>query len=196
MRPATKKDTKNAVEIISKSFQTNPSILWVIKQDHKQRSRTRALALYSFRIALLRRGAYLSDNGKGIALCYRSSSKRSLLAEYWNQVILVFRAIGIERVGIVLRRQAYIESIMPKNIEYLYFWFFGVEPGYNGRGGASEIKNALFEMSARENLPIYLETSVEKNRRVYERYGFEVYHSWKVENPDITLYFMRREPMN
>ena len=58
-------------------------------------------------------------------------------------------------------------------------------------GSVLEIKNAIFTKSKKEKLPIYLETSVEKNRRVYERYGFNVYYTIRLG--ESTLYFLKRE---
>lgn len=193
MRPATRKDAQKSIDIIARSFATNPSILWVIKQDRKQAARIVALARYSFYTALLRKGAYLSDNGHGVALCYRASVKGPLLPGIWNQLVLAVRAIGLLRIGIVLKRQAYVQAQMPKNMDYLYFWFFGVDPLHRGQGDAAELKNEVFSMARKENLPIYMETSVEKNRRVYEHYGFNCYHTWKVDKPAINLYFLRKE---
>ena len=197
MRKATKADFKNAVRIISRSFATNPSILWVIKRDNKQDRRIRALAKYSFNSALKRRGAYLSSNEKGIALCYLANSKEPPpLIEYLYQLELVFRAVGLFRIGKVLKREAYVKSQQPKGEDFLYFWFYGVEPGFNGMGDAKEMKDEVFRMADEMNLPIYVETSVEKNKRVYMRYGFELYHTWWVEEQGINLYFLRRVARN
>lgn len=194
MRPATRKDLPHALSIISRSFARNPSILWVIKKDRKKQQRIVALAAYSFKTALLHKGAYISSNEKGVALCYRHSNRANVFKDAWNQVVLVFTAIGIFRIGIVLKRQAYVKSQMPAGGDYFYFWFYGVMPGQNSQGDAREIKNEIFRMADVEQLPIYLETSVEKNRRVYERFGFKVYHAWDVKDQQITLYFMKREP--
>ena len=194
MRLATKADLPRATKIIAKSFSTNPSILWVIKKDRKQDARTRALAKYSFNWARIRQGAYLASNERGVALCYRAKQKSNLLLNILYQAELVIKAIGIFRIGIVLKRQAYLKSHMPKDTDYLYFWFYGVEPGYNGQGDAKEIKDEIFRMADEAGLPIILETSVEKNRRVYERYGFRIYHEWHNEDQQLRLYFMQREP--
>ena len=195
MIPATKKDEKYAVDIITQAFDTNPSVNWVVKNDTRRRKRIRALARYSFRNALRNNGAYFSSAKNGIALCYQINHNKFSLAEYWNQLILVITAIGPGRIGKVLKRESYIDTIRPKNEDYLYFWFYGVKPGNHNSGDASELKDDIFRIADEKQLPIYLETSVEKNMRVYSRYGFELYHTWNVEDRGIKLYFMRRMPL-
>ena len=76
--------------------------------------------------------------------------------------------------------------------EHLYFWFLGVEKG--GNKAVFEIKDQIFQWSEEKKLPILLETSVIRNRKVYERYGFEVYHTWDDSGNGNTLWFMRRMP--
>ena len=74
----------------------------------------------------------------------------------------------------------------------MYFWFLGVEKG--GDQAVYELKDHLFELSKNQQLPILLETSVPRNRSVYERYGFEVYHTWEDSGNDKALWFMMRKP--
>lgn len=191
---ASKKDMPEAIEIIAKSFRDNPSVNWVIKNDSKDNKRIRELARFSFKTALRRNGAYISGNRKGIALCYKYNIKKESLADYWDQLVLTFKCIGPMRVMEVLKRESYTKSKRPESGEFLYFWFYGVMPGFNGQGDALELKEKILHLADSEKLPIYLETSIEKNRTVYQRYGFETYHVWEVKERNINLYFMKREP--
>ena len=56
-----------------------------------------------------------------------------------------------------------------------------------------ELKNHIFQYSKQEQLPILLETSVERNKDIYERYGFYVYHEWMDSGGGQSLWFMRRD---
>ena len=51
----------------------------------------------------------------------------------------------------------------------------------------------LFKESEERRLPIVAETSVEKNKRVYERFGFDVYQVFE-DNKGPKLYMMIRQP--
>lgn len=192
MRKALKKDQSKAVEILSRSFRSNPSVNAVIKNDSRANERIKALCQYSFKTALLRDGAYISSNEKGIALCYRYNYKKESFADYWNQFLLATKAIGFSRVLPILKREHYIKSKRPLNGNYLYFWFLGTLPDAQDGKAARELKDAILKKSTELHLPIYLETSVAKNKRVYERYGFEVYHTWTMDENGTVLYFMRR----
>jgi len=89
-----------------------------------------------------------------------------------------------------LKREAYIKKHRFKG-NHLYFWFFGVKKG--GDRAGFELKNYMFDYSKKEQLPILLETSVQRNKEIYERYGFHVYHQWMDSGGGNTLWFMKRD---
>lgn len=179
--------------IITEAFTDNPSVLAVIKNDWNKEERINALALYAYRTAKAREGVHLSADKTAVALCYRYRFKKETIADYLNQLRLVNKAIGWGRLLKLMKRDSYIKKTRPEKDDFLYFWFFGVRPQHRGNGAALELKNKLFSLSEELQLPIYLETSVAQNKRIYERYGFEVYHEW---NPpgETPLWFMRRIP--
>jgi hypothetical protein len=192
MREALKSDRKLVVDIVSQAFLSNPSVLYVVKKDGKLEQRVRYLAEYSFDTGFLRDGVFLSDDNLGVAICYPYNKKKEGLRDYINQIKLIFSCIGLSRVRKVMKREAYIKKHRPKDGNFLYFWFLGVSSQRSENSTIVDIKEGLFKQSEQLKLPIYLETSVEKNRRVYERYGFEVYHIWEVPEEEYCLYFMRR----
>jgi len=192
MRKATKADKKLVVEIIAESFYTNPSVNMVVKQDAKKEKRIRKLAVYAFKTALSRNGVLISSDNTGVSICYRYNAKKDSLRDFWNQGVLAIRAISIGKVTQVLKREAYVKSKRPSSGDFMYFWFFGVSDEGKGKGAAYELKEAIFNEAKKQNLAIYLETSVEQNMRVYQRYGFEVYHTWENKEENITIWFMRR----
>lgn len=193
MRKANISDEKLIIEIISESFIYNPSVLSVIKNDNKKKQRIAELAKYAFRTAVRRNGVYISSDNEGVAICYKYNAKKESLIDYWNQLNLVIKSIGFSRVFKILKREGYVKKFRPVSGEYFYFWFFGVTNMGKGKGAAMELKDAIIKESLNKKLPIYLETSVEKNKSVYERYGFEVYHKWKNDSENMTLWFMRKD---
>ncbi len=183
---------ENAVRIITESFQDNPSVVNVLKPGGDQTKKLDVLAKYAYDTSVSRNGVYFSSDGEGVAFCYRYNFKNEGINDYLNQVKLVLGAIGINRLLEVMKRDNYIKSIRPKDGDFLYFWFFGVSN--QGRGGhaAWEIKETIFRISEEKKLPIYLETSVPQNKRIYKRYGFETYHEWSQAKGKKPLWFMRR----
>lgn len=192
VKQANLSDESTVVDIITESFKNNPSVISSVKNDDKLDMRIEELARYAFRTAISRNGVLLSSNNKGVAICYHFNIKKTSFTDYWNQIRLVCKAIGISKVFTLLKREKYINKIRPKEGNYLYFWFFGVKESYRRSAAAKELKTAIFKESDDNQLPIYLETSVEQNKIVYQRFGFEIYHSW--HRKDHTLWFMKRDP--
>jgi hypothetical protein len=186
---AKEKDKEVSVRIITETFYTNPSVNIVIGDKGNRRKKISRLAEYAFIKSMNRDGAFISDNHKGTALCFRSESKGFSLKELYYEVRFAF-SIPIRKVYETLKREAYLKKHRYDG-EHLYFWFLGVEKG-GGRAGF-ELKDHLFNLSEQERLPILLETSVERNKDIYLRYGFEVYHVWPNSGGGKPLWFMMRK---
>ena len=113
------------------------------------------------------------------------------MKSYWHQLVLIKQGITVPRVPQVLKREGILKKYRTKE-PHLNFWFLGVDPDKKGMGGVMDLKNGIFALAEKQQLPILLETSVERNKNVYERFGFRTYHTWK-ESDDYTLWFMRRD---
>lgn len=188
MNHATSSKKQNAIRIIANTFMANPSVNTVIGERGNRELKIRRLANYAFIKAMNRKGAYLSSNEKGIALCYVSTQKGTNLKELLAEVHFAL-SLPIKKIIQTLKREKYINHYRISD-PHLYFWFLGVEKG--GGTAVFELKEALFQRADELQLPIALETSVPRNKQAYERYGFEVYHEWKTAAH--TLWFMKREP--
>ena len=188
---AEKEHREHVVRIIEESFTDNPSVVSVI--NPKKSKSLRALANYAFDTAIVREGVMLTEDRQSVAICYHYGLKKEGFMDLWNQMKLVLNCIGFSRVPQVMRRETYIKKQRPADGKFLYFWFFGATDAGRANRSAFTLKQAIFDWSAKEGLPIYLETSVPKNKKVYERFGFETYHEWS-QTKDCTLYFMRRAP--
>lgn len=186
---AKQKDQSDSVQIITDTFEVNPSVNIVIGDKGNRSKKIRRLAEYAFIKALNRDGAYLSENKKGTALCFRSNFGSSNFRELYFELRFAF-SLPIRKTFQTLKRESYLKKHRYKD-EHLYFWFFGVRK--DGEQAAFEIKDHLFQLSKKEDLPILLETSVERNKKIYERYGFKVYHEWPDSGSGKTLWFMKRE---
>lgn len=190
MKLITSTGAHKVTQILTQSFQTNPSALWVIKQDGSVQKRLKALIEYAVATGLENDGVYLSDDETAAAICFEEPAK-SNLKSYWHQIQLIRKAIGITRVPQVLKREGYLKKHRP-NLPHLNFWFLGVDPKQKGTGGVRDLKQGIFQLSAEKNLPILLETSVRRNKEVYEYFGFHAYHTWQ-QSENYTLWFMRRD---
>jgi hypothetical protein len=189
MMLAKYEEKAQSVRIITEAFDSNPSVNIVIGDKGNRKKKISRLAAYAFVKSLNRNGAFLSDNKMGTAFCFRSNIGSSNFKEFISELHFAF-SIPIKKVFQTLKREAYIKKHRYKG-DHFYFWFLAVVKG-GGKAGF-EMKDHLFDLSEKEQLPILLETSVERNKVIYERYGFKAYHTWPDSGNGNTLWFMIRE---
>eukprot|EP00941_MAST-03F_sp_MAST-3F-sp1_P000420 g420.t1 len=63
---------------------------------------------------------------------------------------------------------------------HVYVWMIGVEPGAQKKGIGTKMMEAINEFADRENLICYLESCGDKNKKFYEKLGFQVEHEDKL----------------
>ncbi len=194
MRKATKADMNIVVDIITTTFAKNPGVNWMLKKKSDSAKQIKRLAQYAFIKSYLRDEVYISSNEKGVALCYKFNRKRFSLIELWYQIKFAFTSINFFKLPKVLKRESYRRKIRPNSGKYLYFWFLGVLP--EGKGAGIELKNSIFQDAIKHNLSIYLETSLKRNQKIYERIGFTTYNYWENKPENIQFWFMKWEPFN
>ena len=183
------------VRILTGVLLDNPSATHVVKNDAKRVARVTYLAKYMLKRAKRKNGLYISKDANGLAICYKvMPNEKKTLAEWLDEIIVGFKVIGYARIPGILKRQSYLKEQMPKDFPYLYFWFLGVDKDTRGMdlGIAAELKERVFSDAKEWGLPIYTETSIKKNKIVYQRYGFEIFHEWKM-NEKSTMWFMKKE---
>ena len=186
---ATLKDKLTSVRILSTTFDDNMSVNNVVGNTGNRKKKIERMAEFAFIKSLNRNGAFISDNKMGVAFFYRSSLKIFSLKEIYYEIRFAL-SIPFSRVVETLKRQTYLKKHRYQG-EHFYFWFFGVEKG--GDKAGFELKDYLYQLSADEQLPIVLETSVKRNKVIYERYGFKIYHIWENYSDKDVLWFMIRE---
>ncbi len=192
MKLAVKSDKDKVVKIICESFDTNPHVNLVIKNDRKRSKRMVAMAKYAFEFGMRRKGVHLTDDGLGVVIIYEDGKVSMNLKEYLMQLGLGFKAFTIARSPMVDKLEREIRKRRPGNVKFLYLWFFGVANEALGTNDARELMKHMFNLSAEQKIPIYLETSIKRNSIIYKRYGFEEYDLFKTGHEDLEMLYMRR----
>ncbi len=77
MITAAYKDKNLVVDILTKSFEYNKSVNYIIMQDGKRNKRIRKLMEYSFEVCFQFGKIFLSDDGKGCALIVFPDKKKT-----------------------------------------------------------------------------------------------------------------------
>lgn len=88
---------------------------------------------------------------------------------------LALLAVGPFRLIKVLARSIAISRIRKRQGEHLHCWYLGVQSGYRDYITAASLRDVLFQQAERLGIPVCAETTMEQNRRVYERMGFITY---------------------
>lgn len=182
------------MDIITHAFSTNPNMLWIVKQDGIVKERLRVLCEYCLEAAMSKQGAFISSDGLGVLLAYSSMRIIPFLTSLRLTLMLIRHCISWERVPAVLYRQYCLGKLRPKE-EHLYCIMLAVKNNTNGMNTVMELKNGLYEMSKAQNLPIYAETSIRKNKTAYERFGFKTYNRFQMKGADFIIWFLKREPL-
>ena len=192
MKRALRKDKDKVVKIIIESFDTNPHVNFIIKNDSKRNKRMVVMAKYAFEFGMRRNGVHLTDDGLGVAIIFEHGKVPMNLREYIMQLGLGFKAFSIFRSAMVGKLEAQIGKRRPRDVKFLYLWFFGVADEALGSTDARELMKFIFTLSADQKIPIYLETSIDRNSIIYKRYGFEEYDVFETGHDNLVMHFMKR----
>lgn len=191
MKSVTKLTFSTTLSILTSAFRDNPGVIWVVKKDQRISARVQELCRFCLTTALQKEGAFITEDQKGAALLIKNWKKQPP----WNWLIGYFRlgqhCIGWDRAITIIKRERIIQSKRPKQ-KHLYFWMLAVKDHTYGLETIKEIRDFVFEYSAKEQLPIYAETTMKSTLNLYLRYGFEIYDTWETGKNDIIVYFIRR----
>jgi GNAT superfamily N-acetyltransferase len=190
MIKAAAEDKPLILDILSKSFDNNRSVNYIIKSGNSHKKCIHALMDYSFEICNLFGEVFLSDDRSACVLILYPHRKSFLLKTIWLDIKLIFNAVGLSGVAKVMKREAQIKKIQPKE-DMAYLWFIGVDPAKQHMGIGSKLLSEIITYTTRKQLSVYLETSTPENLSWYKRFGFEIYDRLLL---GYTLFFFKRNP--
>ena len=191
MIKASHNDKTLLTELLTKSFEENLSVNYVIQQDDKKLKRIRLLMEYSIEMCFLFGEIWLSNDKKACALILYPHKKRTTLSSVFLDLNLIFRVIGVSGFGKVMSREVLIKKKQPKE-KMVYLWFIGVNPLYQHSGIGSLLLKEVLADAEKKGLPVYLETSTEKNLPWYQRFGFTIYDKLVFS---YVLHFLKYKPV-
>ena len=182
-------DRDRVVDILTRSFNDNKSVNYVIKQDAKRVERIRKLMEYSFDVCFMFGDIFLSDDKTGCALIVLPDKKKTTLKSILMDLKLIFSSMGLSNVKKAMDRESKIKKFHPEDHMY-YLWFIGVHPNEQNKGTGSTLLNDVIKQGQMKNRSICLETSTIKNIPWYEKFGFEIYNELDL---GYRLFFLKKE---
>lgn len=189
MVKANDDDRKLIVELLTRSFEDNQSINYIIKRDSKKQERIRTLMEYSIGTCFLFGEVWISEDKKACALILYPHLKKTSLKSIYLDLKLIFKAIGISGISKARKRETLIKEKQPKE-KMAYLWFIGVNPLYQHQGIGGTLLKEVMADAERKGLPVFLETSALQNLPWYRRFGFHIYDELTLT---YTLYFLKRD---
>ena len=138
MRKAAISDKSIILDILTRSFDDNKSVNYVVKQDQNRVDRITKLMDYSFNVCNEFGEVWISDHQQACALILFPDKKRSSFRTLLWDLKLALSVIGLDRVNAVLKREAMIKSNHPKE-PIAYLWFIGVNPQLHRKGIGSAL---------------------------------------------------------
>lgn len=138
-------------------------------------------------------GIYLSEDKTTVLFYYKKSQYKRGLIDYLRYGKMFIQAIRPSQLFPTLKREKYIASLRPDYEDYIYVWVLGSVPNNKSLKGLADIRDHLFGLSETLQLPILIETTVEKVRKLYRYVGFEEYHKWEDTEAGIDVWFLERK---
>lgn len=191
MRLATKNDRAKVVKVLQKAFKDNPTMQFITRRFKKEKH-IAAVMKYAFDFALRRRGVYITENGKGVAIYYSYYEKKIDLLDLFYQFRLAITALPLFRLRQIWEHTKMVNKLRVKKGQFLYIWFIGVDPEEYPRTSPAAFKKKIFDSALKLQLDIYAETTRRELKVGYERLGFQVYKKWYNSKNDLNVWFLRK----
>jgi len=192
MRKAAPHDKQLVIDIISEAFQENPHFDFLLRKSNREKH-IRKLAAYAFDYGLRRNGVFISSDNTGAAIVYKYNQVPESFTDHLNSLRLALSSFELSRLPDIIRHEGLLKSKRPAEGEYLYFWFLGVKTARRARTAAREIRDHIFDLARAEHLSVYAETTIERNKLLFERLGFEVYDYTENSEHNLKVWFMKKE---
>lgn len=184
-------DRDTIIRIVTHAFEQNPRAQAMMKKKNPIRS-VRLMTEYAYQLVEKYNGIYLSADKTTVLFYYRNSQYKRTLVDYLRYGKMFMQAIRPSQLFPTLKREKFIKSLRPDIEDYIYVWVLGSDPDITSIRGLVDIRDHLFGLSEKLQMPILIETTVEKVLKLYTYVGFEIYHQWHDQEADINVWFLER----
>ena len=187
-----KSDRELIIEMVTEAFEQNPRAMAMLKKKNPVRS-IRLMAEYAYYLIRKFDGIYLSEDKSTVLFYYTKKEYRRTLVDYLKYGQMFMKAIKPSQLLPTLKREKYIASLRPDYEDFIYVWILASDQKKTSIRGLADINKHLHELSEHLQLPILIETTIEKLLRLYRYVGFEQYHKWHDDKADISVWFLQRK---
>jgi len=185
-------DREIIISIVTNAFEQNPRVMSMVKKKDPSRN-VRLMTEYAYQLVEKFNGIYLSKDKTTVLFYYLESQYKRSFIDYLKYGKMFIKAIRPSQLMPTLKKEKHIKSLRLDYEDFIYVWILGSDPNQTSIRGLVDIRNHLFELSEKHQLPILIETTVEKVRKLYHYVGFEEYHKWEDTEAGIDVWFLERK---
>ena len=187
-----KSDREIIISIVTRAFEQNPRAQAMMKMKNPSRS-VRIMTEYAYQLVGQFDGIYLSKDKTTVLFYYKKSQYKRKLIDLLRYLKMFVQAIRPKQFFRTMHREKYIASLRPDYKDYIYVWVLASVPNNKSLKGLADIRDHLFDLSEKLQLPVLIETTVEKVLKLYRYVGFEEYHKWEDTEAGINVWFLERK---
>ncbi len=176
-----------AAEQLSRAFQNYPVFVYVFPDDSERKNKLPHFFKSMVHKGLLQGEVYATSPAmEGVAVWLPPGIGGGLSKEFEvdKEAFDRFSYYGACVYGV---REKYAPA------EHWFLELIGVIPEDQGKGYARDLLRPMMDRADREGLPCYLDTELDKNVAIYQRYGFKVVDDNIVPETGVRSWGMLRE---
>lgn len=195
----TKKEVKLAGEVLGRALCDDPIIIYLIPEEERRRRLTKHIYQMTTCLGVRYGEVYAnSPNLEGVATWHYLKELHE--ESFWGKLLCSIKG-KIYKVGIDVGKkhkpmEEYMHKVHKEIVpgEHWYLYVLGVEPSLQGKGHGSALVEHKLEDINQQGIPAYLETSLAKKVKFYEKLGFQVIKEGNILETEVYQYYMLWEP--
>jgi len=175
VRKATLADAPRLAQAWASAFQDDPVIAWIFPDQQRRRRVLPAFMEFRLRkLAFPHDQVWMTASGAAAAVWLPPPGRWQLSCSQRLRLLPpLVRFLGL-RTASILGGLERMEARHPHDPPHWYLFILGTEQAAQGRGLGSALLDQMLARVDTDGMPVYLESSNERNLAFYGRHGFEM----------------------
>lgn len=174
-----------ATNILVEAYASATNVTWVLPKSFKKRQLFFASIVKD---TVAKKGVFLTANKQGVLLLYPLGLTTFSLASLLLKLRVLIYVTGFKKGLQLLKLEKTKRQIRPK--EGLYGLALAITNTENTWQTRLELKQMFEKIRAKNRSPVYVETTNDRIKTLYESLGFTTYHTLKHPYTNLCIWFM------
>lgn len=194
METLNKNEIKQAAKVFAMAMFNDDLHKYLLPDENTRLKKLESLYAFKLRIEL-NNSFKTSSNLEGVCIWEGADDPHNVitLKEIILGLPLIF-TIGIPSLIRMIKYQIWSSKIRESltSKRYWYLNVIAVSPVHQGKGFATKMIKPFIEKASENNEEVYLETQNKNNVPIYEKFGFKVIETKKIENTGLNHFCMKK----